>query len=269
MAFFWGGLVVGLLVGALAAVVYFRKVPERVRRAERRARESERLAYLGSLAGGLAHEIKNPLSTLHVNLQLLEEDLGSMGEAESGRYTSRMNVLRREVRRLEEVLEDFLRYARRHQLELKSENVNDILDEILDFITPEASQVGVGITRGLAADLRRCLVDAGRLKQAFLNVLINAKQAMPDGGELIVTTKNVPRGIEIEFIDTGTGISDEDLPRIWDVYYSSKQGGTGLGLPTARRIVEEHEGTVRVDTQLGKGTRFTVFLPAQESKHDA
>jgi signal transduction histidine kinase len=106
-------------------------------------------------------------------------------------------------------------------------------------------------------------VDAGRLKQAFLNLLINARQATSEGGEIIVRTRNVPGGIEIDFIDTGTGISDKDLPHIWDVYYSTKPTGTGLGLPTARKIVEEHGGSIRMDTQVGKGTCFTVFLPVQ------
>ncbi|HUW55086.1 MAG TPA: ATP-binding protein [Planctomycetota bacterium] len=265
MGLFWPGLGVGLALGAAGAVAYFLKALRGLRRAERRARDSERLAYLGSLAGGLAHEIKNPLSTLHMNLQLLEEDVRKSGGDRAQRDLGRIKVLRREVRRLEEVLEDFLRYARRHQLELEAQNVNDILAEILDFVTPEASRTGVRVSRGLTPDLQSCRVDAGQLKQAFLNIVINAKQAMPDGGELIVHTKNVPKGIEIEFIDTGTGISDDDLPRIWDVYYSSKKTGTGLGLPTARRIIEEHGGTIRVDTEVGKGTCFTVFLPTQES----
>ena len=268
MVFFWVGLVVGLAFGIAGGLVYFVKALAKLRQAERRARESERLAYLGSLAGGLAHEIKNPLSTLQMNLQLLDEDLRKSESKHARRDLSRIAVLRGEVRRLEEVLEDFLRYARRHQLELKKQNVNDVLDEVLDFVTPEASQGGVRISRGLGPELRSAKVDAGRLKQAFLNIVINARQAMPDGGELIVHTKNVPNGIQIEFIDTGTGISDEDLTHIWDVYFSSKQTGTGLGLPTARRIIEEHSGTIRVDTEVGKGTCFTVFLPTKESKND-
>jgi len=268
MVYFWIGLVCGALAGMAAAIVYRRRTSARGARAKPPAGESGSLAYLGSLAGGLAHEIKNPLSTLHINLQLLEEDLKASGEQHAKRHLSRLAVLRREVRRLEEVLEDFLRYARGHQLQLRPANVNDVLDEIMDFVTPEVSQSDIRITRGLTSDLRRCLIDADRLKQAFLNIVINAKQAMPNGGELIVRSRNVPDGIEIEFIDTGTGISDEDLPHIWDVYYSSKRTGTGLGLPTARRIVEEHKGTIRVHTEVGKGSCFTVFLPAEESKDD-
>ena len=260
MTFFLIGLIVGVVLGAAAAVFHFRNVLRRVRGAERRLRDSERLAYLGSLAGGLAHEIKNPLSTLHLNLELLEEDLASAESA--SKHTSRLSVLHREVKRLEEVLEDFLRYARRHQLELKPENVNEVLDEILDFVGPEAEQGHIRVSRGFAAEINACAIDAARLKQAFLNLVINAKQAMPGGGELIVRTKNVDEGVEIEFIDTGVGIADDELAKIWDVYYSSKKTGTGLGLPTARRIIEEHGGSIRVHTEVGKGTCFTVRLPA-------
>ena len=269
MVLLWVGLVVGLAVGVAGGLIYFLKALAKLRKAERRARESERLAYLGSLAGGLAHEIKNPLSTLHMNLQLLDEDLRKSGGKHARRDLSRIAALRGEVRRLEEVLEDFLRYARRHQLELKKRNVNEILREILDFVTPEASQGDVRISRGLEPELDSCMIDAGRLKQAFLNIVINARQAMPDGGELIVHTKTVPNGVQIEFIDTGTGISEEDLPRVWDVYFSSKQTGTGLGLPTARRIIQEHGGSIRLDTEVGKGTCFTVFLPTKGANNDA
>jgi signal transduction histidine kinase len=261
---FWWGLIVGLLLGAGAAALLAWRRLGRVRRAERRARDSERLASLGTLAGGLAHEIKNPLSTLNINLQLLEEDLRRAGEDPKGRYLMRLGTLRREVRRLEEVLDDFLRYARPHELKTEAVDLNGILDEMLDFVSPEVTQSGVRISRAFAPDLKPCRIDAGRLKQAFLNIVINAKQAMSAGGELIVRTRNVSRpvGIEIDFIDTGAGIAPENLPRIWDAYYSTKDKGTGLGLPTARRIIEEHGGTIRVHSDVGKGTCFTVFLPS-------
>ena len=258
------GLAAGLLIGITGAVLYYRKVVEHVRETETRLREAERLAHLGRLAGGLAHEIKNPLSTLSINLQLLEEDLRSDGEGSTQRYGGRLEVLRREVRRLEEVLEDFLRYARPHQLELELQNVNDVIREIIDFITPEATRAGIRMSAGLADDLKPTMLDAGRLKQAFLNIIINAKQAMPDGGEIIIRSANVDGGVRIGFIDTGVGISRDDLDRIWDIYYSSKKTGTGLGLPTARRIVEEHGGSVTVHSDVGKGTCFTVFLPEKE-----
>ena len=256
------GFVVGIVVGALVAgVVAWRRL-RRMRDVERRARDAGRLATLGALAGGLAHEIKNPLSTLSINLQLLEEDLQRAGEHAGGKCLARIATLRREVRRLEEVLEDFLRYARPHELKLVPADVNRLLDEMLDFVSPEATQSGVRISRGFAPGLPPVRIDAAVLKQAFLNIVINAKQAMPTGGELMVRTRPARKGIEIDFIDTGVGIPAENLPRIWDVYFSTKQKGTGLGLPTARRIIEEHGGTVRVHSEVGKGTCFTVFLPS-------
>lgn len=260
------GLVAGIAIGALAAgLVAWRRL-RHMRDVERRAREADRMATLGGLAGGLAHEIKNPLSTMSINLQLLDEDLRHLPEGGAGKLLMRVGTLRREVRRLEEVLEDFLRYARPHELKLEPLDVNRLLDEMLDFVTPEATQTGVRISRGFTPGLHPVRIDAARLKQAFLNIVINAKQAMPSGGELMVRTRAVsrPAGIEIDFIDTGSGISPDHLPRIWDVYFSTKERGTGLGLPTARRIIEEHGGSVRVHSEVGKGTSFTVFLPAGE-----
>jgi signal transduction histidine kinase len=264
MMFFWWGLAAGIVVGVCVGALAFRERLARVREAERRALDAERLASLGSLAGGLAHEIKNPLSTLNINLQLLEEDLRRAGGEDSGKLLARIGVLRREVRRLEEVLEDFLRYARPGALDLKPQDMGVMLNEMLDFLSPEATKTGVRISRGFAPDLRTVLADAGRLKQALLNIIINAKQAMAGGGELMVRARNVHHGVEIDFIDTGIGIEPENLARIWDVYFSTKDKGTGLGLPTARRIVEEHGGSIRVHSEVGKGTCFTVFLPAKE-----
>jgi len=266
MAYLWLGVALGLLLGVVGAAIYTRGMLRRGRQAELRARSGERLAHLGTLAGGLAHEIKNPLSTFNLNLQLLEEDLRSLHLEKEQRLVSRTAALRAEVRRLEEVLEDFLRYARGHKLQLVPLDVNALLDEVLDFVQPEVSRADVRINRGYEPNLPPLSADAGRLKQAFLNIIINAQQAMPEGGELIVRTRRAGDGIETDFIDTGVGIASEDLSRIWDVYHSTKERGTGLGLPTARRIVEEHEGTIRVHSEQGKGTCFTVSLPLKESK---
>jgi signal transduction histidine kinase len=255
-------LVLAAMVGALFAVAYYRRVLAREREMERRQRSVERLAHLGTLAGGLAHEIKNPLSTVSINLQLLEEEIQKEGGANSGLYLHRITGVRHEIKRLEEVLEDFLRYAHEHQPDLKVLGVNDVLNEVLDFVTPEATQKKIRISRGFDADLQPCLIDSSRMEQTFLNIIINAQQAMPKGGELMVRTRNHRGSVQIDFIDTGTGIPPEHLPHIWDVYYSTKKGGTGLGLPTAKRIVEEHDGTIAVHSEVGKGTCFTITLPA-------
>ena len=260
MWLFLTGFVVASVVVAISAWLYARSANRRMRQFRDRSRQSARLAYLGTLAGGLAHEIKNPLSTFNINLQLLEEDF-ERGDASPTRVSTRLQGLRREVKRLQEVLDDFLRFARGYDLQLIDESVNDLIDEVLDFVGPEAQQNNVNIVRGFAEDAPSCRLDRNLVKQAFLNIIINAQQAMPDGGDLMVRTTVEDDGIRIDFIDTGPGIGSENLSRIWDVYFSTKKGGTGLGLPTARRIVEEHNGTIEVHTESGQGTCFTVRLP--------
>lgn len=259
MAAFWVGLAVGLTVAGALGVLASRRIKHRARELQQRTRQSARLAYLGSLAGGLAHEIKNPLSTLNINLQLLEEDLEH--KANQAVIHRRLEGLRQEVKRLQEVLDDFLRYARGHVLQLEETSVNELIDEVLDFVGPELQQKKIAVIRGYAEKLPRCRLDRNLIKQTFLNIIINAEQAMERGGDLMVRTALERDRVRVEFIDTGPGIGAENLPHIWDVYFSTKKGGTGLGLPTARRIIEEHDGAIVVHSEVGRGTCFTIRLP--------
>lgn len=217
--------------------------------------------YLGTLAQGLVHEIRNPLSTFSVNLQLLQEELeeGLNGKALNAKQ--RINTLQREVQRLEEVLSDFLRFAREERLELKEHNVNGLVDEVVDFIAPEARKNNILIERNYGSDLPPSRIDATLIKQALFNIIINAQQAMPKGGRLYIHTSLRSRDIQIEITDTGVGIPKSSFDKIFQVYYSTKKRGTGLGLPTVKRIVEGHGGTITVESEEGKGSSFVVRLP--------
>ena len=264
MWIFLAGLIIGAAAVATAAWLYCRSSSRRMCQLRDGSKQSARLAHLGSLAGGLAHEIKNPLSTLNINLQLLEEDL-ERSDVSPVRIRTRLEGLRREVTRLQEVLDDFLRFAHGYELHLEEESVNEVVDEVLDFVGPEARQKRINIIRGAGPAIPRCRLDRNLIKQAFLNILINAQQAMPEGGDLMVRTAAEREGVRIEFTDTGAGIRPEHLDRIWDVYFSTKKGGTGLGLPTARRIVEEHHGSIDVNSEVGKGSCFTIRLPLRQA----
>ena len=223
--------------------------------------DRDRLASLGTLASGLAHEIKNPLSTLNINLQLLDEDWADVSDEREERSRRRIRILAREVNRLQEIVEDFLRYAGKSHLDRRPTDVNRVLDEVLDFTMPAAEQVGIRVHRLWAEDLPALALDRDRFKQAILNLVLNAQQAMPDGGELMVRTSRVAGEVRIEITDTGEGIPPQILGRIFDVYFSSKRSGTGMGLPTARRIVNEHDGEIEVQSHVGKGTRFLLRFP--------
>ncbi|MDR4508506.1 MAG: ATP-binding protein [Candidatus Brocadiaceae bacterium] len=222
---------------------------------------SERLAFVGTLAGGLAHEIKNPLSTLNINLQLLKEDVQSITGEKSKNIYRKIQTLQKEVQRLEEILNDFLRFARSQKLTLKDLNVNIIIDEVLDFVAPKMKQKNISILKSYDTRLPLCRVDADLMKQMLLNIIINAEQAMVRGGELMIRTSGNKKSVQIDVTDTGIGISKDSIDKIFQVYYSTKKTGTGLGLPTAKRIIEEHKGSIAVQSEIGKGTNFSLKLP--------
>ncbi len=229
-----------------------------------------RMAYLGTLAGGLAHEVRNPLSTMKVNLQLLREDLEKDAPKSGARSSAgeraarRVEVLEKAVTRLEDIVNDFLKLARGFDLHPEPGDLNAIVDDVVSFVEPETRKCGVGMRTAYDKSLGSVRVDRKYVQQALLNLLLNARQAIQESGkhgEIFVTTKKRDAHAVISVTDTGPGISAEALPRIFEAYYSTKKGGTGLGLPTARRIVEEHGGRLTVSSEPGKGTSFTISLP--------
>jgi signal transduction histidine kinase len=228
----------------------------------------ERLAFLGSLASGLAHEIKNPLSTMTITLGLLREDL-EKGRGDRERSLRRVKVLEREVARLEEILADFLQYAGRHRLERRPTDLNAVVGEVLDFVTPAALERKIEVRHHLSPEVPPLLLDRDRVKQALLNLVLNAEEAMVGRGEILVQTSVRGGAVRVDVTDTGPGIPPEALPRIFEAYYSSKRTGTGLGLPIAKRIVEEHGGILEVFTEVGKGTRFTMWFPVTPGEAEA
>ena len=227
---------------------------------ERRARQSERLAELGTLTGGLAHEIKNPLSTVQLNLQLLQEDLLPENPAYS-RMVNRLNTVKNEASRLRDILDDFLRYAGRIELDRKPVELNGLMEELVDFFSPQAQAQRVQLRLSKSPAPVVASVDAKLVKQTLLNLMINGLQAMPNGGELILTLSHTSGEAVIDVIDTGNGIPQEAIDRIFQAYYSTKKGGTGLGLPMAQRIAAEHGGALSVKSEAGKGSDFTLRLP--------
>jgi signal transduction histidine kinase len=290
MLWFSVGLAVGISLTVPLAVFAVRRAEGRVRRLELQAAAAERLAELGTLTGGLAHEIKNPLSTIGLNAQLIEEDLVDLGseQGDSGSglgwdrlpgIRSRFEVMARETKRLRDILDDFLRYAGRVKLERADTNVNALIDELADFFEPQAATSDIRLRRQLAAEPATVMADASVLKQAILNLMINATQAMRTaraagkdarhGGcdELIIRTESKRRDgrdwVFVHVTDTGPGLDTATAPRIFQPYFSTKSGGTGLGLPTARRIVEEHGGVIQVYGEPGRGCDFVISLPAE------
>ena len=274
--YFVAGCVLGVVVTAMVARLLIRRGLARTVVAERRARSAERLAEIGAMTGGLAHEIKNPLSTLGLNVQLLEEGLGEipMDDERRNRLTRRLQSLKREVDRLRGILQDFLEYAGELRLDQKVDDLNVLVDELADFYQPQVERSGVRLRLDLASGELLADMDAQRIKQAALNLMLNAVQAMTaidapatTGRDLILRTSREMDAerrpfVALHVIDTGPGIPPERLAKIFDPYFTTKAGGSGLGLPTSRRIIDGHHGRLEVVSEPGKGTDFTIKLPA-------
>jgi signal transduction histidine kinase len=258
---FGWGLAVGWASSVVASGVLATLGFLRMARLQERTRQAERLAELGTLTGGLAHEIRNPLSTVQLNLQLLREDLSSDDPAYS-RLSNRLATLQKETARLGDILGDFLRYAGKIELDPLPRDVNALLEELVDFFAPQAQMQRVRLRMKPSAGPLVAPVDERLLKQALLNLMINALQAMPqDGGEIILSARDENDSVVIDVTDTAGGITPEKLEKIFEAYYSTKSGGTGLGLAIARRIVQEHGGQISVASEMGKGSVFTIRLP--------
>jgi len=232
------------------------------------ARErAETYAEFVALVGGLAHEIRNPLSTIRLNMELLAEDFAaddpeSPTRNRDRRARAKIDLVRQECDRLQKLLGDFLDFARQESLTLEPGSLNTEIEQLLDFFAPRAREAGVEIVRYLDPELPAVRLDRETFRSAVLNLLINAVQAMEDGGQLVVRTRAAGLGVMLELIDTGPGMDAETLAKAFQAFYTTKQGGSGLGLPTARKIVEAHGGTIDIETAPGRGTKLTIWLPA-------
>ena len=216
---------------------------------------------IAQLAGALAHEIKNPLSTIRLNMDMLAEDLGEPETPQQRRALKRVDVVRRECSRLQSLLDDFLNFAKVRRLSLEPSDLNHQIEDVLDFFAPEAKEAGIEITRYLDPDLPRVRLDREAFRQALLNLIINAKQAMPDGGQLVVRTAAQGDTVAIILIDTGCGMDDRTASKMFEAFFSTKPGGSGLGLPTTQKIIDGHGGRISVQSEVSRGTQITIELP--------
>jgi signal transduction histidine kinase len=222
---------------------------------------AERLAAVGRISAQITHEIRNPLNAIGLNAELLSEELES-APGGSPELRSLVAAIGREVDRLHGVTEEYLRFARLPKPVFAPEDLNEILSGMADFVRPELSAGRVELRLELAPDLPPVRADEGQLRAVFLNLMRNSREAMPGGGTVEVRTRAVEGGVEAEVRDTGGGIPPEALSRIFDPFYSTKERGTGLGLAFALQVVQEHGGTIRCESEVGRGTCFTMRLPA-------
>ena len=253
---------------------------------ERKAKEAtmrrmESLAKLTTLAASLAHEIKNPLGSLSIHVQLIQKAAAAQEtycgnirqaretECDPNKYFRQIDkyikVVNEEIDRLNSIVVDFLFALRPIHAELRRGNINELITELAEFISFELENSNIECVLELDENLSAVDFDAGLMKPALLNVIQNAAAAMGDGGKLTITTEDAGEEIRISIADTGTGISEENLSKIFEPYFSTKKDGTGLGLTVLFKIVKEHRGEVSVKSREGKGTVFTISLPKPQT----
>lgn len=216
---------------------------------------------LAEIAGSLAHEIKTPLSVIRMEVEFLVEDFAKSENPEMRRAAVRVDTVKKHCVRLETLLNDFLKFTRLSQLELRPGNLNTITDQVLDLCQADAKDRKVEIVRYLDADLPFIKLDKQMLHAALLNLVKNALEAMEDGGQLMVRSRLTPQAVALDLIDTGKGMGDTTLLNMFSAFYTTKEGGSGLGLPMAKKIVEAHGGLISVQSDLGSGTQFTLEFP--------
>lgn len=216
---------------------------------------------LAELAGSLAHEIKNPLSVIHMNVDLLSEELDESDWAGKRRAGIKVDIIRDQCGRMENLLRDFLRFARLRDLDMTPGNLNDQVLVVLRFFQAQTDKVGVNVVKYLDPDLPSVMLHSDSIQAALINLVKNAIEAMSDGGELMVRTYSIPGGVALDLIDTGIGMDDTTAMKMFEPFFSTKHGGSGLGLPTARKIIEAHGGRISVQSEVGRGTKFVIEFP--------
>ena len=240
------------------------------RNREARIRRMENLASLTTLAAGVAHEIKNPLGSLSIHVQLIQRAIIAQAKAcpEFNRQSEfhqqidkYMNILTEEVERLNAIVVDFLFAVRPMNAQMKRGDINALITELTDFVSLELKEAHVEINLNLAEEIPVIDFDSALIKQALLNLIKNATAAMPGGGKILINTCATDAEVIITVADTGTGITPENFDKIFDPYFTTKDNGTGLGLTVVFKIIKEHQGEINVDSKEGEGSIFTVTLP--------
>ncbi|MGY8825151.1 MAG: two-component system sensor histidine kinase NtrB [Candidatus Latescibacterota bacterium] len=233
-----------------------------LKRAERHMWQVEKMSALGRLAASVAHEVGNPLGAIDIQLQLLQEDIAQADGDLATKANRRLNIARAEMRRLEGIVQNFLRFSRPPALHLKQAYPNDLLQNIYELVAPEARERNIALSLELQPNLHLIEVDENQLSQCLLNLLINAFHAVADTGHVILRSRREDDEVIIEIEDDGYGIPPADIERIFEFYYTTKDEGTGLGLSIAQRIAHQHGGTLTVDSAEGEGTLIAIRLPS-------
>ncbi len=214
-----------------------------------------------AVAAGIAHEVRNPLNALQINLQILDQELRALLPEGSGHIYAVLGKISREVSNLDNFVSEFLRYARPPRLKLELVPVGQVLGDLVTFLGPQFADKQVALRLAVGGGPKQIRADSFQLKLALLNLLLNALQATPAGGTVEIAAARDGAQLSIEIRDSGEGVAPERIERVFDVFFTTREGGTGLGLPIARRIIDEHGGSLVLESAPGRGTVARILLP--------
>jgi len=246
-------------------VIHIEDVTEK-RAKEARLRRAESLAALTTLTAGVAHEIKNPLGSIGIHLELMKKEMSGKKQIETQKVLENLLIIKEEVDRLNRIVMDFLFTVRPMNAELSYDELNRVVRELLDFMKFELSEAGITVDTDLTKTGPQILMDERYMKQAVLNILKNAISAMPDGGRLRVQTVQKDNELLLKISDTGVGIPDEHMDKIFEPYFTTKDFGSGLGLTLVYKILKEHMGDIEINSKVGEGTSITLSFPVPQKE---
>lgn len=235
-----------------------RKRREELKKAQEELVQANKYKVIGELAAGIAHEIRNPLGSIQGSLEILRKDY----QPEDSKYEF-LNILLKEVKRLNKVITDFLNYAKPALPNLIDTDINQLISETVLILSPQAVKKEVSLKTELEKNLPRIKTDPSQLKQAFINLILNSLEAIEDKGEITISAHQDKNRLKIVFQDNGKGMSEETKSKIFTPFFSTKEGGTGLGLGIVERIIQNHKGEIKVESTLRKGTIFTLSFPIE------
>jgi signal transduction histidine kinase len=246
----------------------YKKDSEPLESAEAELPQEEKMAYIGTVAAGLAHEIRNPLNAIDFNIRMIQEDIES-GDWDKNDITDRFRSTYKEIKHLERLVNDFLLYARKKALQLGQTDPVKLLESVKGMLSEIADSHKVSIIVQ-SGDVPEIEADGEVLKQAIFNIAKNGIEAMNEGGKLLMAPEYITDGdrVLIKITDNGNGIQPHDLKKIFHLFYSTRRSGTGIGLPVAKSIIENHNGWIEIDSKLGVGTTFDIYLPRRQEEGD-
>jgi signal transduction histidine kinase len=248
----------------IGSLIYIEDITEK-RIGEVKLRRAENLASLTTLAAGVAHEIKNPLGSISIHLQLLQKALAKIKQPDK-KIDKYFDVIKEEMDRLNMIVVDFLFAVRPMTLELREGDINTLITQVMEFVRFEMEQSKINCNLELDENLPNILFDERHMKQALLNLVKNSQTAMPKGGDLTIVTQYIDNEIRISIHDTGIGINRENFTKIFEPYFTTTETGTGLGLTQVYKIIKEHHGEITVESKPKKGTEFKIILPIPQKE---